>query len=73
MHYFGVLSPIYSKRHTHEECDSLHREIESMRTRIVKTEVDVCGQQADSKDVNRRLDRLDRVSLFLGREESDKL
>ncbi|XP_072025408.1 uncharacterized protein [Amphiura filiformis] len=49
------------KRQTHEECDSLHREVESLRTRMVKTEVEVSGQQADSREVNRRLDRLDRT------------
>ncbi len=54
----------YSKRQTHEECDSLHREVESLRTRMVKTEVEISGQQADSREMTRRLDRLDRVNGY---------
>ena len=57
---FG-LSFLISKRQTHEECDSIHREVESLRTRMVKTEVEVSGHQADAREFNRRLDRLDRV------------
>ena len=52
---------LISKRQTHEECDSIHREVESLRTRMVKTEVEVSGHQADTREFNRRLDRLDRV------------
>lgn len=48
------------KRFVQEECESLRRELESTKTRLVKLELDMHGVVSDNKDVIRRHDRLER-------------
>ncbi|XP_077981400.1 uncharacterized protein LOC144436474 [Glandiceps talaboti] len=49
-----------SKRQLEEENDALRREIESLKTRLLSHEVDIKSQLADTKDMGRKLDRLDK-------------
>ncbi|XP_071508477.1 uncharacterized protein [Diadema antillarum] len=48
------------KRSLQSECDALHHEIETLRSRMVKQEMDTTGQLVDTKELGRRMDRLDR-------------
>eukprot|EP00058_Branchiostoma_floridae_P015050 XP_002600538.1 hypothetical protein BRAFLDRAFT_70081 [Branchiostoma floridae] len=50
-----------SKRFLQEECESLRREIEGMKTRIVKQEVDLATQISQTRDISRRQDHLDKT------------
>ncbi|XP_041475418.1 uncharacterized protein LOC121423935 isoform X3 [Lytechinus variegatus] len=57
-----------AKRMLQAECKALHHEIETLRTRLVKQEMDVTGQLMEGKELGRRMDRLDRK---IGKVHSD--
>ncbi|XP_013414443.1 uncharacterized protein LOC106176555 [Lingula anatina] len=48
-----------SKRYVQEECETLRRAVENLKTRMVKMELEMTALQADNKELNRRHDRLD--------------
>ncbi|XP_066299508.1 uncharacterized protein [Branchiostoma lanceolatum] len=50
-----------SKRFLQEECEALRREIEGMKTRIVKQEVDLATTISQSRDISRRQDHMDKT------------
>eukprot|EP00057_Strongylocentrotus_purpuratus_P029775 XP_011684249.1 PREDICTED: uncharacterized protein LOC583757 isoform X2 [Strongylocentrotus purpuratus] len=58
-----------AKRTLQGEYNALHHEIETLRTRLVKQEMDVTGQLMEGKENGRRMDRLDRK---LGKVQSDQ-
>ncbi|XP_002740990.1 uncharacterized protein LOC100369202 [Saccoglossus kowalevskii] len=49
-----------SKTLLQEECDSLRRDIESIKTKLLNQEVDIASQLADTKNVSRKVERLGR-------------
>ncbi|CAH1773040.1 unnamed protein product [Owenia fusiformis] len=49
------------KRFVREDNDSLRRELESVKTRMVKTDLEMTTLRADNQDLSRRNDRLERI------------
>lgn len=43
------------------ECDSLYREIEIVRAKLIRYDVDLSSQHGDTKEVARRVDKLKEV------------
>ncbi|XP_019620488.1 PREDICTED: myosin-2 heavy chain, non muscle-like [Branchiostoma belcheri] len=50
-----------SKRFLQDECEALRREIEGMKTRIVKQEVDLATSISQARDISRRQDHVDKA------------
>ncbi|XP_071952877.1 uncharacterized protein [Antedon mediterranea] len=48
------------KRYQQEDSNTIRRDIESLRTRLIKIEIDLSGQAGDNKEVMRRIDRVER-------------
>ena len=48
-----------------EDLSVCRREVESLNSRLMRHEIDIGNQQADGKDLNRRMDHLDRVRTNL--------
>ncbi|PIK53706.1 hypothetical protein BSL78_09418, partial [Apostichopus japonicus] len=46
------------KRQVERECDSLYREIELVRAKLIRYDVDLSSQHGDTKEVARRVDKL---------------
>lgn len=46
------------KKHVERECDSLYHEIEVIRSKLVRYEVELTGQHGDSKELARQVERL---------------
>ncbi|KAK3704470.1 hypothetical protein QZH41_013345 [Actinostola sp. cb2023] len=58
-----------NKRLAHETCESLRREIDHIKTRIAKVELETHSTLADARDSARRLERLDRTVNVLSENQ----
>ncbi|XP_031574417.1 myosin heavy chain, cardiac muscle isoform-like [Actinia tenebrosa] len=58
-----------NKRILQDDCNSLRREIDHLKTRIGKIELDTQTTMADAKDSNRRLERIDRTVNLLSENQ----
>ncbi|XP_032219829.1 myosin-J heavy chain isoform X2 [Nematostella vectensis] len=58
-----------SKRLLQEDCDSVRREVDHLKARIAKVELEMHSSLGDGKDALRRLDRLDRTINVLSENQ----